>query len=88
MKFTSGLLALALTVAGASAAPNSALEDRQAGVVYVQFFAQDGCQGNWGEDTVYFDDGSDTCQVETTTFQYTSFKVVRNEASRQRRYSI
>jgi hypothetical protein len=82
MQFTTGLLSLALAAIGVSAAPNSAIEARQAGVVYVRFYPQGGCQGPWLEDTVYFDDASGTCRTETFQGAYASWRIERNEAIR------
>jgi hypothetical protein len=84
MKFFTGIMALALAASGATAAPGSALEARQAGTVYIEFYSQGGCQGPLREDTVYFDDGSDRCIQERFT-DYVSFRVARNEADRQRK---
>ena len=82
MQFATGLFALALAAAGVSAAPNPLLQARQAGVVYVRFYPQADCQGEWLEDTVYFDDQSGICKTETLTIPYTSWKIERNEAVR------
>lgn len=87
MQFTTGLLALALAAAGVSAAPNPLIQARQAGVVYVRFYPQANCQGEWLEDTVYFDDQTGTCRRETLTLTYASWRVERNEAVRTRKYS-
>jgi hypothetical protein len=82
MQFSTGLLALALAAAGVSASPNPLLAPRQAGVVYVRFYPQANCGGDWLEDTVYFDDQTGTCRAETLQLQYASWKVERNEATR------
>jgi hypothetical protein len=81
MKFFTGIMALALAASGATAAPGT-LETRQAGTVYIEFYGEGGCQGPVVEDTVYFDDGSNRCIEERFT-NYASFRVARNEASRQ-----
>ena len=86
MHFAAGILTLALAAAGVSAAPNPELQARQPGVVYVRFYAEGGCQGDWIEDTVYFDDGSSLCDPETLSIQYASWAVVRNEAGRDRKF--
>jgi hypothetical protein len=80
MQFATGLLAFALAAAGVSAAPS--INERQAGVVYVRFYPQANCEGDWLEDTVYFDDGTGVCKVETLGLTYASWRIERNEAER------
>ncbi|KAI9148178.1 hypothetical protein HJFPF1_12004 [Paramyrothecium foliicola] len=83
MQFTTGLFAIALAAAGVAAAPNPLLAERQTpGLIYVRFYPQPGCTGQWLEDTVYFDDQSGTCRAETLTLSYASWQVERNEALR------
>jgi hypothetical protein len=92
MQFTTTLLTLALAAAGVSAAPsaNAGLDTRQTtspvpGVVYVQFFNGNGCQGSYIEDDVFFDDGTGVCRVEPFTGTYGSFRIVTNGATRPRK---
>lgn len=85
MKLLSNLIALEFATAAISVAPHPGVKNRQAGVVYVRFYAQSGCQGNWIEDTVYFDDGTDACQVETLSIPYASWRVEQNDATRMRK---
>lgn len=87
MQFTTGLVTLALAIAGASAAPNAAIEERQTpGLVYVKFYGKGGCQGDFIEDTVYFDDGTGVCKIETFQGPYLSWAVESNEALRPRKF--
>jgi hypothetical protein len=89
MQFTTALITFALAAAGVSAAPNpaAALETRQTpGLVYIRFFANNSCTGDWIEDDVFFDDGTGTCRVEPFTRAYGSFRVETNEATRSCKY--
>jgi hypothetical protein len=93
MQFTTTLLTLALAAAGVSAAPsaNAGLDTRQTttpGVVYVQFFNGNGCQGSFVEDDVFFDDGTGVCRVEPFTGTYGSFRIVTNGATRPCKYQM
>ncbi|KAH7324578.1 hypothetical protein B0I35DRAFT_406367 [Stachybotrys elegans] len=72
------IFTVTLAAAGVIASPN--LQARQEGVVYVQFFTEEGCQGNFREDTVYFDNGEGACDIETYQGPYASWRVVRNGA--------
>ncbi|KEY68892.1 hypothetical protein S7711_03825 [Stachybotrys chartarum IBT 7711] len=85
MKLMTNLLALALATAGISAAPYPGVKNRQAGVVYVRFYAQSGCQGDWIEDTVYFDEGTGACHAESLSIPYASWSVEQNDATRMRK---
>ncbi|KAF1973671.1 hypothetical protein BU23DRAFT_598812 [Bimuria novae-zelandiae CBS 107.79] len=89
MYFSTTLFTLALAAAGVSAVPtgNAGLDTRQTttpvpGVVYVQFFNGSGCQENFVEDDVFFDDGTGVCRVEPFTGTYGSFRIVTNGATR------
>ncbi|KAF2788044.1 hypothetical protein K505DRAFT_379181 [Melanomma pulvis-pyrius CBS 109.77] len=80
MQFTASLLALALAFTGTQAA---ALEERQAvGVVFAQFFAGTGCEGNFVEDTAFVQDGTGACVPNTITTPFQSIRVITNTATR------
>ncbi|KAH7320707.1 hypothetical protein B0I35DRAFT_427632 [Stachybotrys elegans] len=76
------LITFGLAVAGALAAP--VIESRSIGIVWIEYFPEADCQGEWLENNVFVDRGQDTCAPDpTTTWKpYNSFLIRGNDATR------
>jgi|TARA_R110002003_G_scaffold388_5_gene19332 hypothetical protein len=81
MQFTS-IIALMTAIAATSvqAAPSTSVEERQALIGYIRFYAGTGCEEPWVEDTVF--QQNDKCLSNTFTQPYGSFKVIDNYFTR------
>ncbi|KAF2026904.1 hypothetical protein EK21DRAFT_92030 [Setomelanomma holmii] len=81
MKLTN-IITLLATVAATSvrAAPSSSVDERQALIGYIRFYAGTGCEEPWIEDTVF--QQGDKCLSNDFTGTYGSFKVIDNSFTR------
>ena len=81
MQFTNiiGLLTV-IAATSVQAAPGASLEERQATIAYIRFYAGTGCQEPWLEDTVF--QQGDKCLSNTYTGPYGSFFIQTNSFTR------
>ncbi|KAH7067385.1 hypothetical protein BKA63DRAFT_582223 [Paraphoma chrysanthemicola] len=66
----------AIAATSVQAAPSTSVEERQALIGYIRFYAGSGCEEPWIEDTVFIQ--GDKCLSNTFTQPYGSFKVINN----------
>lgn len=77
MQLTKIIALLAATAAtSVQAAPGTTLEDRQATIAYLRFYAGSGCEEPWLDDTVF--QQNDKCLSNTYTLPYGSFFIRDN----------
>lgn len=86
MKLTNILALLTATVTtGVQAMPSSSLSERQALIAYIRFYAGNGCEEPWLEDTVF--QQGEQCLANTYAGPYGSFNVLNNSFTRTSTYS-
>jgi hypothetical protein len=73
-------LVTAIAAVGVQALPSSPMEERQATIGYIRFYAGTGCEEPWLEDTVFVQ--GDKCLSNTYTAPYGSFNVQDNSFTR------